>query len=173
MFHGDEQDLDSMKIPSLQAEGRGWKGIVRKFGMDMYTLLYVKWITDKDLLYSIWNFQCHTAAWMGRESEEEWTHGYEWLSPFPVHRKLAQHCSLISYIPVQNKKLKKDPQPLHMMQYGNSFDIWHGHSPIRTSGISREYESTMKTWSSRPMASPSSHWPQAQNLCTLCTEILL
>ena len=62
------------------------QGIVRKFGMDMYTLLYVKWITDKDLLYSIWNFQCHTAAWMGRESEAEWTHVYEWLSPFPVHR---------------------------------------------------------------------------------------
>ena len=25
---------------------------VREFGMDMYTLLYFKWITDKDLLYS-------------------------------------------------------------------------------------------------------------------------
>ena len=24
--------------------------------MDMYTLLYFKWITGKDLLYSTWNF---------------------------------------------------------------------------------------------------------------------
>ena len=24
-------------------------------GMDMYTLLYLKWITNKDLLYSTWN----------------------------------------------------------------------------------------------------------------------
>jgi len=30
------------------------KGIVREFGMDMYTLLYLKWITNRDLLYSIW-----------------------------------------------------------------------------------------------------------------------
>ena len=27
------------------------KGIIRKCGMDMYTLLYLKWITNKDLLY--------------------------------------------------------------------------------------------------------------------------
>ena len=66
MFHGDEQDLDSTKIPSLQGEGRGWKGIVRRFGMDMYTQQYVKWITNKDLLYSIWNSaQCYMAARMG------------------------------------------------------------------------------------------------------------
>ena len=30
-------------------------GIVREFGMDMYTLLYLKWITNKDLLYSTGN----------------------------------------------------------------------------------------------------------------------
>ena len=27
-------------------------GIVREFGMDTYTLLYLKWITDRDLLYN-------------------------------------------------------------------------------------------------------------------------
>ena len=30
-------------------------GIVREFGIDMYTLLYLKWITNKDLLYGIGN----------------------------------------------------------------------------------------------------------------------
>ena len=36
--------------------GGGWeKGIVREFGMDMYTLQYLKWITNKDLLYSTGN----------------------------------------------------------------------------------------------------------------------
>ena len=30
-------------------------GIVKEFGIDMYTLLYLKWITNKDLLYSIGN----------------------------------------------------------------------------------------------------------------------
>ena len=28
------------------------EGIVREFGIDMYTLLYLKWITNEDLLYS-------------------------------------------------------------------------------------------------------------------------
>ena len=31
------------------------EGIVREFGTDMYTLLYLKWITNKDLLYSAGN----------------------------------------------------------------------------------------------------------------------
>ena len=44
----------------------------REFGMDMYTLLYLKWITNKDLLYSMWNSaQCYVAAWMGEEFGEE------------------------------------------------------------------------------------------------------
>ena len=30
------------------------EGIVREFGMDMY-ILYLKWITNKDLLYGTWN----------------------------------------------------------------------------------------------------------------------
>jgi len=29
-----------------------WEGIVREFRMDMYMLLYLKWITKKHLLYS-------------------------------------------------------------------------------------------------------------------------
>ena len=37
-----------------QGEGEG-KGIVREFGMDRYTLLYFKWVTNKDLLYSTEN----------------------------------------------------------------------------------------------------------------------
>ena len=32
-------------------EGRDSYGV----WMDMYTLLYFKWITNKDLLYSTWN----------------------------------------------------------------------------------------------------------------------
>ena len=33
----------------VRAEGQG-EGIVREFGMGMYTLLYLKWKTNKDLL---------------------------------------------------------------------------------------------------------------------------
>ena len=31
------------------------KGVVRDFGMDVYTLLYLKWVTNKDLLDSTGN----------------------------------------------------------------------------------------------------------------------
>ena len=61
----------------------------------MYTLLYLKWITNKDLLYSTWNSaQCYVAAWTGGEFEREWIHVYVWLSPFAVHLKISQHCEL-------------------------------------------------------------------------------
>ena len=60
--------------------------IVKDLGMDMYTLLYLKWITNKDLLYSTGNsVQCHVAAWMGGEFAGEWIHVYVWLNPFAVH----------------------------------------------------------------------------------------
>ena len=50
--------------------------IVREFQIDMTTLLYSKWITNKDLLYSTWNSaQCYVAAWMGGVFGEEWIHG--------------------------------------------------------------------------------------------------
>ena len=40
--------------------------------MGMYTLLYLKWITNKNLLYSTWNSaQCYMAAWMGGEFGRE------------------------------------------------------------------------------------------------------
>ena len=43
--------------------------------MDMYTLLCLKWITNKDLLYSTWNSaRCYVAAWMGGEFGGEWIH---------------------------------------------------------------------------------------------------
>ena len=45
--------------------------------MDMYTLLYLKWITNKDLLYSTGNsVQCYVAAWMEGELEEN---GYMYM----------------------------------------------------------------------------------------------
>ena len=71
----------------------GWGVIVTEFGMNRYTVLYLKWITNKVLLYSTGNsVQCYVAAWMGGESGGEWIHVYVWLNPFTVHLKLSQHC---------------------------------------------------------------------------------
>ena len=51
-------------------------GIVREFEMNMYALLYLKWIIIKDLLYSTWNSaQCYMATWLGRKFGREYVHG--------------------------------------------------------------------------------------------------
>ena len=81
----------------------------------MYTELYLKWITNKDLLYSIWNSaQCYVAAWMRFWGRMDIclcvcvnTHIYIWLSLFTVNLKLSQHCLLISDTSIQNKKFLK------------------------------------------------------------------
>ena len=49
-----------------QTYGCWGEGIVRDFGKVMYTLLYSKWITNKNLLYSTWNSaQYYVVIWMG------------------------------------------------------------------------------------------------------------
>ena len=57
------------------------EGVVREFGMDRYTLLYLKWITIKDLPYSTWNSaQCCVAAWMGGSlGENGYMYMYGWV----------------------------------------------------------------------------------------------
>ena len=52
----------------LPREKGGERVIDWEFGIDMYTLLCLKWITNKDLLYSTGNSaQCYMVAWMGGE----------------------------------------------------------------------------------------------------------
>ena len=74
--------------------------------MDRDTLLYIKWITNKDLLYSAWNpAGCYVA-------EDERGACERMDTRVCVAESL--HCSpetlrpwLISYTPAQNKKFKK------------------------------------------------------------------
>ena len=68
------------------------QGRVREFGMDTYTLIHLKWIADKDLLYSTGTLLIVTwpLAWEG--SWGECIHVYVWLGPFAVNLKLSQHC---------------------------------------------------------------------------------
>ena len=68
----------------------GGGGRVREFGTDMHTLLYLKWLTNKDLLWSAGNSaQCYVAAWEGEEPGEEWIHVCVWPSPFAVHHVIV------------------------------------------------------------------------------------
>ena len=66
------------------------ESIVKEFGIKIYMVLYLKWISNKDLLCSTWNSgDCSVAAWMGEEFRGEWIHEYEWLSLFTVDLKLS------------------------------------------------------------------------------------
>ena len=74
--------------------------------MDVYTLLYLKWIISKDLLSSTGSSaQCQAAAWLGGEFRGEWymcmCGGSLHCSPETITRLL------ISYTPVQIKCLIK------------------------------------------------------------------
>ena len=91
------------QIYSYQGRKVGWR-TDWEFGMDMYTLLYLTWITNKDLLSSTWSsVQCYVASWMEGQCGGERTHVYIWLSPFPVHLKLSQHC----YSAILQYKIKR------------------------------------------------------------------
>ena len=53
------------------------KETVREFGIDGYTLLYFKWIINRNILYSTGNSaQCYVAVWRGGEFGGEWIHAY-------------------------------------------------------------------------------------------------
>ena len=76
---GTQQMLvDSFREQAYGCRGEGQRdGIVREFGMDMDTLLYLKQITSKDVLYGTRNSaQCYVAAWMGKELGEN---GYVYM----------------------------------------------------------------------------------------------
>ena len=61
-----------MDTKGEEGSGRDWE-----IGIDIYTLLYIKYITNKDLLYSTGNStQYSVMAYMGKESKTEWIYAY-------------------------------------------------------------------------------------------------
>ena len=74
--------------------------------MDMYTLLYLKWLSNKDLLYSTGNSaHCCVTAWMGGEFGGEWIPGY---MAEPLHCSLGTVTTgLFGDAPIQNLKIYK------------------------------------------------------------------
>ena len=92
--------------------------------MDMYTLLYLKWIINKDLLYSTWkSAQCYVAAWMGR--------GVWGRMDTCIYMGEPLFCPpeaitilLIGNIPIQNKtfKIKKEKEKNRFKYFVHSKD---------------------------------------------------
>ena len=75
--------------------------------MNMYTLLYLKWIINKALLYSTGNSaQCYEAAWKTVGFGGELIHVYVCASPLAVPLKLSWCCQL-ARLQYKIKRLKK------------------------------------------------------------------
>ena len=59
----------------------------------LYALLYLKWITNKDLLYTTWNSgQCYVTVWMGGNLAGRMDTCIWMAESFAVDLKLSQHC---------------------------------------------------------------------------------
>ena len=77
LMYKTETDTQTSRINLWLLGERMEGGTVREFGMDMYSLLYLKWITDKDILYSTCKSAlCYLTAWMGGEFGEN---GYKYM----------------------------------------------------------------------------------------------
>jgi len=82
-----------------QAEESG-EGMVREFGMDMYTLLYLKCITNKDLLYS--NKRKSISTWLDGLVCVEWKCDKasivicSWWNPSGEYAGI--HCKILSFL---------------------------------------------------------------------------
>ena len=83
--------------------GRLGEEVIREFGMDKYTVLYLKWITNKDLLCNAGNSpQCYVAAWMGRGL---WENRYTYMMAESLCCPPDTIATLlISYTPIKKKK---------------------------------------------------------------------
>ena len=94
----------------------GWgEGTVREFGMDMYTLLYLKWVTNKVLLGT--QGTPLNVKWQPRWERScggEWIHVYDWvplLSTWSYHNIVNQLYSNMKYKVLKKKKWARKAQP--------------------------------------------------------------
>ena len=96
----------------------------------MYTLLYLQWITNKDLSYSTGNSaQCYMPAWMG---VGVWgrTDTCTWMAEFLHCLPETITTLLFGYTPIQNKKSKvwkkkQNPQTNSKDKVAQQAEHWH------------------------------------------------
>ena len=74
--------------------------------MDTYTQLYLKWITNEDIVYSIWgSAHCSLAAWMGGELGRN---GYMYICIAESLYCSPEIITLLLYWLYFNRKLEKE-----------------------------------------------------------------
>ena len=102
---------------------------VREFGMVMYTLLYLKWITNKVLQYSTRNSaQCYVVAWMGRSLGENGDTCICMAEPLCGPPETIT-VLLIGYIPIQNRRRQWQPTPVLLPGKSHGWRSLVGCSP--------------------------------------------
>ena len=68
-------------------------GINQEDSINRFTLLHIKQLNNKDLLYSTRDYiQYLIITYMGKGSEKEQMYMYGELNHFAVHLKLTQYC---------------------------------------------------------------------------------
>ena len=87
-----EYELIIEVVGGSSGKDRG-KGQLRSLAEHVHTTIFKLENQQGPIPYSTWDSaQRYVAAWMGGDFGGEWIHVYVWLSPFPVHLKLSQHC---------------------------------------------------------------------------------
>ena len=79
LIYKAETDSQTSKTNLWLPKGKHWwgGGISQEFGINIYTLMYIKQIINKDLLYTTGNStQYSVITYMGKESEKEWIYVY-------------------------------------------------------------------------------------------------
>ena len=117
-------------------EERWEEGIVREFGMDLCTLLYLKWITNKDLLNStgtllsvLWQ-----PGWEGSLGENGYMYMYGWIPSLFIwnyHNIVNQLCvraCVLSHF----SRVWLFANPVDCSPPGSSV---HGDSPCKNTGV--------------------------------------
>ena len=122
----------------MVTKGERGGGINQEFGINIYTLLYTKQITNKDLLYSTGNYtQYLVITYKGKESEKEYMciyiyvclYIYIYLNHFAVHLKLTQHCKST----ILQLKKKKNANILIISNKSLTFFLPLCHTPLYSS----------------------------------------
>ena len=73
LIYKTEIDPQTKKTNFQSPKGKRGGGINQEFGVNVYTLLYIKQITNKDLLYSTGNYtQYFVITYKGKESDKEY-----------------------------------------------------------------------------------------------------
>ena len=86
LIHKTEIDEQTQKTNLWLPKGKVGGGINKEFGMKTYTIIYIKQINNKDLLYSTGNYtQYLVIIYKGKESGKEYIH---------IYIKLNQFCTL-------------------------------------------------------------------------------